>query len=251
MIKVEDKSKCCGCGACVQVCPTHCITFLSDNEGFFYPKVDAAKCIGCSLCERVCPELKSVETRAIGDIYVTQNPDEEVRAESSLGGVFGQFAERVISRGGVVFGARFDSDFNVVHDSATTLEQVARFRTSKYVQSRIGDSYKRTEEYLKKGVEVLFTGTPCQILALKSFLRREYDNLTTIDFICHGVPSEKVWQRHLGEVKCGLGCSEEYITSEVNFRDKSQGWRTYRSKINLVLVVKYAHTQRLITKTHI
>lgn len=227
MIKIADKSSCCGCEACRNVCPRQCITMQEDREGFVYPEVDATACVDCGLCETVCPVLHPGQRRLPVEAYAARNRDESVRLASSSGGVFTRLAEWILDRGGVVFGARFNEKWEVVHDYAETREALARFRGSKYVQSRIGDTYRQAERFLKEGRMVLFTGTSCQIAGLKRFLRREYDNLLAVDVICHGVPSPKVWRRYLNDLTEG---TPESISS-VSFRDKQEGWRNYRLSI--------------------
>ena len=224
MIQLIDKSQCCGCGACSQVCPKNCIDLLEDAEGFLYPKVKQDTCINCGLCEKVCPELNIAKQRKPLSTYAAKNPHESIRMKSSSGGVFSIIAEQVITRGGVVFGARFDDKWEVVHGYTETVEGLSAFRGSKYVQSRVGDSFKQAKDFLKEGRLVLFSGTPCQIMALKLFLRKEYANLLTIDIICHGVPSPKVWNLYLN------GIGHRAMVKEFEFRNKSTGWKKYSLK---------------------
>ena len=139
MIQITDKSKCCGCTACVSVCPKRCIEMAGDEEGFLYPKADSAACIGCGLCEQVCPELRKNVERIPALVYAAKNKNEQIRLASSSGGIFTLLAEKVIAKGGVVFGARFDAKWNVVHDYTEAKDGLAAFRGSKYVQSRMGD----------------------------------------------------------------------------------------------------------------
>lgn len=200
MIEIKEKKDCCGCWACVQRCPKHCITMKEDSEGFLYPEVDQSSCIDCGLCEKVCPVINREEARRPLESLAAINPDEKVRMASSSGGVFTLLATQVLAEGGVVFGARFNDRWEVVHDVAEDAESLAALRESKYVQSRIGDSFARAERYLKSGRKVLFTGTPCQIAGLRRFLRKEYDGLLAVDFICHGVPSPGVFRQYLKEV---------------------------------------------------
>ena len=182
MIDITDKAKCCGCGACVQICPKQCISFISDKESFDYPVVDVSRCIGCDMCERVCPELNISLPSRPQATYAAINRNETVRRESSSGGVFTLLAESVVARGGVVFGARFDSDWTVRHDKAETSEELAAFRGSKYLQSCIGETFREAKSNLSDGRVVLFSGTPCQIAGLKGYLNKEYANLLTVDF---------------------------------------------------------------------
>lgn len=243
MINITDKSKCCGCAACVQRCPKQCITMQADKEGFSYPVVDTSACVGCGLCEKVCPVINKGDVREPKAVYAAKNCDENVRLQSSSGGVFTILAEQVIKVGGVVFGARFNEEWDVVHSYTETIEGLAAFRGSKYVQSRIGDSYKQAEAFLKQGREVLFSGTPCQIAGLKCFLCKEYDNLLTVECVCHGVPSPKVWQGYLDDVKRPQGVDGKNTVSSISngmpvitgihFRDKSNGWKKFGFHLGL------------------
>lgn len=226
MINITDKSQCCGCSACVQRCPKQCISMHRDAEGFLYPKVDESVCIGCGLCERVCPVINQYGEREPLAVYAAKNTDDAVRMQSSSGGMFTLLAERTIEQGGVVFGARWDEEWNVRHDCVERKEDIAKFRSSKYLQSIIGDSYLKAEKYLKQGRQVMFTGTPCQIAGLRHFLRKDYDNLLAVEVICHSVPSPGVWQQYLSEKLQAIGLRKSDIR-QISFRDKSTGWKTY------------------------
>lgn len=253
MIQIKDKSLCCGCSACVQTCPKQCISLIADKEGFLYPQVNQELCIECGLCENVCPELHQNEEKLPDYVYAAKHSDETIRKESSSGGIFSLLADAVIDAGGVVFGARFDADWNVIHDYTETHEGLKAFRGSKYVQSKIGDSYKQAELFLKAERKVLFSGTPCQIAGLKKFLRKDYENLLAVDFICHGVPSPLVWQKYLEETvahqcnknsvsshsksslpeKDGLVNSEKMKIKAISFRNKNLGWKKYSFALTL------------------
>lgn len=244
MIQIVDKQDCCGCSACVQRCPKHCISLREDSEGFLYPQVDAHLCIDCGLCEKVCPVLHAGEPHKPLVVYAAKNRNEKVRLQSSSGGVFTALAETVIHEGGVVFGACFDGQWEVVHDYAESNEKLAKFRGSKYVQSRIGDCYRQAEIFLKAGRQVLFSGTPCQISGLKLFLRKEYENLLTVDVICHGVPSPGVWRKYLKEeiarqrdrknIFLPRPIHEKDVLIEgISFRDKTLGWKKYSFALTL------------------
>ena len=235
MIKIKDKIDCCGCTACVERCPRSCITMQCDEEGFLYPHVFEQDCIGCGLCEKACPNLSENTSTPPLKVFAAYSKDEQIRKVSSSGGVFTVLAETVINEGGVVFGARFDSEWNVIHSYTETIEGLAAFRGSKYVQSIIGNSYKDAELFLKQGRKVLFSGTPCQISGLKHFLRKQYENLLTIDVICHGVPSPLVWKKYVESMRpkgalCEnsvLSLKEKSVLTGLSFRDKRAGWRKY------------------------
>lgn len=239
MIKIVDKSNCCGCEACVQVCPKQCINYLQDKEGFYYPEVDTDTCINCGLCEKVCPELHPYDDHTPKIVLSAINNDDSVRETSSSGGVFTFLAEQIIKRGGVVFGVLFDNEWQAVFDFADTLESVRKFRGSKYIQARVGNSYVQCKQFLDSGRQVLFTGTQCQIAALNHYLRKSYSNLLTVDFVCHGVPSPKVWKKYLEEaVSAG-----KTAISDINFRDKRNGWTNF----NFVLDYKKVNNTYTLT----
>ncbi len=221
MIIIQEKSQCCGCSACVQVCPNHCISLVEDEEGFLYPHVNEL-CTGCDICETVCPIKNQGAPQTPQEVIVGINPSKDERINSSSGGVFIMLAHQVIDQGGIVFGARWDGFLRVVHDYADDYKGVIPFMGSKYVQSEIGDSYRNVESFLKSGRLVLFSGTPCQISGLYLFLRHKYDNLITVDIACHGVPSPLVWRNWL-EMRFK---SADSIHS-VNHRAKRFGWANY------------------------
>lgn len=228
MIDIKDKKLCCGCNACVQRCPKQCIAVQEDEEGFLYPIVDLSICIDCGLCEKVCPVINQESERNPIEVFAAVNKDDSVRMQSSSGGIFTALAEKIIQEKGVVFGARFDEKWEVMHDYTETIEGLKAFRGSKYVQSRIGDTFSQAEFFLKTGRKVMFTGTPCQIAGLRLFLRKEYENLLAVDIICHGVPSPMVWRKYLGEKiqQGGLECIQS-----ISFRNKNTGWKNYSFQI--------------------
>ena len=240
MIDIKEKHNCCGCSACVQICPKQCISMSADNEGFLYPHVDSAICIDCGLCEKVCPVINQNEPREPLAVYAAKNTNEEVRLKSSSGGIFTLLAEKVIAEGGVVFGVRFNENWEVIHDYTETVEGLEAFRGSKYVQSVIGDNYKYAKQFLLEGRKVLFSGTPCQIAGLKKYLQKEYENLLTLEVVCHGVPSPKVWKDYLqyrraqhvvGKNTVSSSIDELPVITGISFRDKISGWKKFGFKI--------------------
>ena len=254
MIIIKDKANCCGCEACVQVCPKHCISFEPDSEGFYYPKVEKEGCVNCGLCEKVCPVINTNNKRSPLVSMAAMNKNENERIKSSSGGIFILLATYVINNGGIVFGAKFDDDFSVIHSYTDTIEGITPFLGSKYVQSRIGNNYLKAQEFLKAGRLVLFSGTPCQISGLKKFLRKDYDKLITVDVICHGVPSPAVWQQYLEEIKDNARKGENSVSLPLNppisgcdafasgrevkiegitFRDKRLGWKKFSFALTL------------------
>lgn len=229
MIQIKSVVDCVGCGACAQKCPKQSIIMTIDKEGFYYPKIDLATCIDCGLCEKVCPIMQTSQERLPISTFAAKNLNEQIRMQSSSGGVFNVLAEQTIAEGGVVFGARFNHDWEVIHDFTESLEGLKFFRQSKYVQSNTRISFKQAEFFLKAGRKVLFSGTPCQIAGLKRFLRKEYDNLLTIDFICHGVPSPGVWKHYLEtEITPASANTQQLSIDHIEFREKkSHGWKRY------------------------
>ncbi len=224
---VKKNLRCNGCSACYSVCPNKCIKMIADEDGFLYPHIEEDECIKCGLCEKACPISKESERiyhEFEQSAYAAYTKDEYIHLNSSSGGIFTEIAKCIIEDGGVVFGAAFDADFNVVHTEVETTEGLEKFRGSKYVQSRINDAYLRAKNFLLKGRPVLFTGTPCQIGGLFAFLGRDYDNLYTQDLICHGVPSPMVWQKY---IKYRLNNADCEKIENVNFRTKKEGYDGY------------------------
>lgn len=223
MINIQNKAECVGCEACVQRCPQKCIVLQEDEEGFMYPHVEIETCINCGLCEKVCPVIHQGSARIPINSYAIINKNEAIRNSSSSGGVFTALAEFVLNRNGVVFGASFDESWSVAHTYVEEKSLLCRLRGAKYVQSSIGSTYIEVENFLKGGRYVLFSGLPCQVAGLKLFLRKEYENLITVDMFCHGVPSPGIWRKYLNEK---IGCMGKKI-ERMSFRDKSTGWQTY------------------------
>lgn len=222
--EIKLNRDCMGCHGCANICPKNCISMEMDKEGFLYPKVDYDSCINCNQCINACPIInkKIVDNEPLA--YACMNKNEEIRLDSSSGGVFTLVAEHVIDKGGVVFGACFNDSFELEHNYVKTKEDLSKLRGSKYLQSKLGNSYNEVKEFLDLGQIVLFTGTPCQIAGLKSFLGDEiYDNLVTIDIICHGVPSPEVWRKYV-EFREKKSNSQ---AQRIAFRQKNEGWKRY------------------------
>lgn len=223
MINSVKHDDCCGCEACIQACPARCIEMREDQEGFRFPHLDSERCLKCGKCLKVCPIANKTPKRSPGAVYAYRTTDVEMLKRTSSGGFFTLVAQKIVSEGGVVFGAAFNKPNEVVHKCVDSLADLDALRRSKYVQSRIGDSFAVCKRFLTEGRKVLFCGTPCQIKALRLYLGKEYENLTTIDFVCHGVPSPGVYRRYLEE----LATKNGHLLSElhdVNFRDKRLGY---------------------------
>ena len=225
MIKLANKTKCCGCSACVNVCPKQCISMEQDEEGFLYPKVNEINCINCGLCESVCLFEKTEPARLAKPLsYAVKIKDSEIREKSSSGGVFSALANDILSKNGVVYGAAMCEDNKAVqHIRIDSVERIDVLRRSKYLQSTMNDVYKQVLEDLTIGRKVLFSGVPCQIHGLKLFLRKEYENLTCVEVICHGVPSPALWQKYIDYLEKKYDANVQ----EVNFRSKRHGWNKF------------------------
>lgn len=212
----QKKEACCGCSACVDICPVGAINMLSDEEGFCYPLIDEKKCIGCNRCKRTCP-IKHTNQDSHQNLYFgAQARDDAVRYASSSGGMFSILAEYVFERQGVVYGAAFNDEMKVVHKEAQDLEELEALKKTKYVQSNLKDIYRSVQTQLEAGRWVLFCGTPCQAQALRLFLNQEYLKLIVMDLICYGVPSPGVWADYVKYLERRFGGK----MSQFYFRDK-------------------------------
>ena len=227
MIEIKNKVDCCGCHACMNICPKKAIIMKEDDKGFKYPVIDKKKCINCGLCNKVCPILNDNPCEKQIEVWAMYNKNITERLESSSGGIFILLAKEILKKDGVVFGAMFDEKFNVYHSYILGEDELYKLQGSKYVQSNIEDSYKKAKEFLDAGKYVLFTGTSCQIEGLNHYLNKEYSRLYTQDIICHGVPSPKVWKKYLEYLKQQ---KEEEISS-ISFRNKDNGWKAFQMKV--------------------
>lgn len=226
-VHLADKNTCTGCTACASICPNHCIGMTEDENGFYYPHVDTSICVNCGACERICPVLNEVpKNAALPEAYAAYSLDEELRADSSSGGVFSELAKTVLEEGGIVYGAAYDESFRVYHRGVSTLEALKDLRGAKYSQSFMGASFSEIKELLEKEQTVLFCGTSCQVAGLRAFLKKDYDNLLCVDFVCHGVPSPMAWRRYV-EYRARID-NDGKLPVKINLRDKSSGWSRYR-----------------------
>ena len=228
MIIIEDKSKCCGCGACVESCPQNCISFYTDSEGFWYPKIDKKKCINCTICVSVCPYRNQEIIKYNPVVVAAKAIDNQLRDNSSSGGVFSIFAEYVLSIGGIVCGVAMSEDCEIAqHIIVDKIDDLYKLRGSKYIPSKANTVYNLIRDYLENGRFILFSGVSCQIAGLKHFLRKKYNNLFTIEIICHGVPSPDLWKKY----KSYWEEKHNKTISEVYFRSKIYGWDNFGSRI--------------------
>lgn len=214
------KKECTGCMACYNVCPTDCIKMKKEFDGCYYPHINTSRCIKCGKCRNVCPILNQDEIKTknkVIDVYVGYCSDNMIRQSSSSGGIFPLAAEWCVGRGGIVFGAGYQGA-KVVHSSGDNFYEIEKFKGSKYVQSDSGTTYREAEKLLREGRFVLFTGLPCQIEGLKSYLGKEYEKLYTIDLICHGVGAPGIWEKYIDVFH------EDKVITSINFKNKEAGW---------------------------
>ncbi|MBR5020943.1 MAG: Coenzyme F420 hydrogenase/dehydrogenase, beta subunit C-terminal domain [Oscillospiraceae bacterium] len=224
---IAERNLCTGCTACAAACPKGCITMVPDEDGFAYPVIDAGACISCGLCGKVCPIVSGVQTaEREPKAYAAYTKDEPLRMDSSSGGVFSEIAKEVLRQGGAVYGAAYGDEFAVSHVCAEKQEDLAKLRGAKYAQSELKGVFAEIRQKLDAGQEVLFSGTPCQVGGLKAFLRKNYENLLTVDFVCHSVPSPMAWKAYVtyrAEQDNG-----GQLPESINLRAKTTGWSRYR-----------------------
>lgn len=218
----KKRQLCTACTACSNICPKNAISMNPDEKGFLYPQVDTVACIECGMCKTVCHTYKQEKQHFEENAFAFINDDEQILNHSSSGGAFSYFAKNIIDVGGWVCGAVFDNNLKVMHVVANNKEALANMRGSKYVQSDMKFVFKEVKELLQSGEHVLFTGTPCQVIGLKSYLRAEYDNLICIDVVCHSAPSPLVFEKYLEMKSKEIG-----IIQSVSFRDKKYGYDNY------------------------
>lgn len=232
MIEISESNKadCCGCTACANICPKNAITMKEDIEGFLYPTADKEKCINCDLCKKVCPILnKKTQNENLKEAYVIRVKDENVLQTSTSGGFFTPLATEVLNKNGIIIGVGYGEDWKVEHLIVTKENEniLGQLRGSKYVQSYLGNIFSKIKNWLNENETVLFSGTPCQVYGLLNFLGKDYKNLITIDFVCHGVPSPKLWKKY-------VNYQEEKHKSKIKkvyFRNKTYGYHSGTMKI--------------------
>lgn len=216
-------NECTGCTACMNACAKGAIRMEADKEGFLQPKIDTSLCVDCGLCEKSCPIVNKAENKNAESPKTYALWHHEDRTKSSSGGAFSAFARKVLADGGVVYGAAFNPFPVVKHIAVERVDDLVKLRGSKYLQSEMGDCYKQVKKNLIDGRKVLFTGTPCQVAGLKSYLRKPYENLLLLDIACHGTPSNKVFKAYLEKLKNRLGKAEDITIRNYEFRSRD-GW---------------------------
>ena len=225
-IQLCKHEHCTGCMACKQICSQNAIGCIN-IDGFTYPQINTEKCVECGLCMKTCPVLnisgcKGNTHEQETSCLAVYNKVDELRMKSSSGGSFSTMAEKILSEGGIVYGAAWNNQMNLIHCCADNVHDLDKLRRSKYVQSDTRNTYNEVRAYLKEGRKVLYSGTPCQIAGLHSFLLgKKYDNLILVDVLCQGVPSPWSFKKYIKEM-------EDKMNSKIvdcNFRTKEYGWR--------------------------
>lgn len=225
-MEICEISQCTGCEMCAGICAVKAISMQPDEKGFLRPYINFSACVNCGMCRKLCPQNHDIPKKQ-GEIYAAVSLNDRIRAESSSGGIFSAAAQWILEQGGVVFGAAYDENMAVVHTEATTLSELSRLRGSKYVQSRIGQTYVQVKEYLDNGRWVLFSGTPCQIAGLRACLHRNYSHLLCVDILCHGVPSQTVFRKYVDALENKF----TKTLTDVRFRSKKTGWRHFSTEL--------------------
>lgn len=227
-IDIKSKKDCCGCRNCENICPKHAIKMVEDEEGFLYPVVDKEKCVNCGLCSKVCPWLNEIKNKeSFAPIcYAVKNKDKNVQKISSSGGAFGVFANVILEQNGYVCASIMNDSFIVSHSITDNKKDLVKMYGSKYVISDLKDNFLTIRKLLNENKKVLFCGVPCQVNALLNFLPKNYENLYTIEIICHGVPSQKLFSKYIEYLEKKDNCK----VLKYEFRNKKAAyWGTFKS----------------------
>lgn len=245
MPALARKSQCTGCTACASICPMQCIQMKENEDGFLYPKVNTTSCSSCGACEQVCSVLHDeMRDRVLTKAYAAFSVDDSLRKNSSSGGIFSELAELVLQVDGIVYGACYNKDCLVEHIGIDKIEFLWKLRGAKYSQSNLHDTFRFIKKQLESGKQVLFSGTPCQVAGLKSYLKRDYDNLICIDFVCHGVPSPMVWKEYV-KYRSKID-NNGSLPKSINLRNKDTGWSKYAYSVEF----KYSDNNRYVCKNN-
>ena len=214
--KLADKDLCTGCMACVNACPKKCINIEQDSMGNLFPVIDYSKCVECKKCEKSCPINNNISTNFPNKAYAAWSLDQQDRKTSTSGGAASVFYQQAISDNMYICGVEYDNDFHVKHTISRDIESILKFKQSKYVYSEVDNIYELVKEKLDNGEDVLFISLPCKVAGLLGFLNKKYDNLITIDIVCHGTPSYKILDDHIKFV------DKKRIGKNLRFRDDNQ-----------------------------
>ncbi|MFI3331334.1 MAG: Coenzyme F420 hydrogenase/dehydrogenase, beta subunit C-terminal domain [Rikenellaceae bacterium] len=252
MINITDKKDCCSCSACKSICPSKAIEMRADALGFLYPVVDKNKCTECGLCERVCefsPNYNKSENLDSPLAYALRHKDPEQIKTSRSGAAFIAFSDYILAQGGIVYGVGYDENFRAIHKRATTKSERDEFKGSKYVQSDANGCFTQIKQDLKDGKKVLFSGTPCQVAGLKSYIGKNLrPNLYLMDIICHGVPGPFVWRDFLAYNQQKYN---KKITG-VEFRDKQKhSWASHVERLDFGDKHKFSTIYRNLFYSHL
>ena len=222
MIDKVSVQECAICGACINACPVDAISLDKVHLDFRYPQINEDICIHCSQCEKACPILgnKGKPGEGYPVAFAAKSENDPMRMRSSSGGVFYELADQMLRDGGYVCGAVFDDKFHVKHILSYAKEDILRMMGSKYAQSDVGYCYREVKDVLEKGCKVLFSGCPCQVAGLRTFLGKEYPNLVLVELICHGIPSDHMLQTYIGMQERKYGAR----LTRMEFRNKKKGW---------------------------
>lgn len=225
MIRIINKEDCCGCSACVSICPKTAINFIQDSEGFNYPHVDVDKCVECGLCEKTCPiiQRKSIDKTVANPLQykAVRIKDKKILSESSSGGAFSILADIIVDLNGCVCGVEYSEEGLPHHIIIDSKAELYKLRGSKYVQSNILGIFPAIKQRLLKGQYVLFSGTSCQVDGLKKYLRKDYANLLTVDLVCHSIPSPLIYKEYL--TYCSKKFKKEIVSIDMRYK-KTYGW---------------------------
>jgi coenzyme F420-reducing hydrogenase beta subunit len=232
---ITDFKNCTGCRACEQKCGKKAISMQYDSEGFLYPRIDNSLCNDCGLCEKICPILRDDLQNSVLETFAAKNLNKKQMLKSSSGGIFPILAESILEQNGVVFGCAYNENLVAKHIVIENSSELCKLQNSKYVQSDTLNTFAQVKDFLEQNRKVLYSGTPCQIAGLKAFCAKDYENLITIDLICYGVPSPKLFAKYIEWLTRQLG--EEIL--EYNFRSKDRkGWG-YEIKVKTKSKNKY------------
>lgn len=233
MILFTDKSNCCGCGACANICPKNAISMKTDEYGFVYPEIDNTRCVDCGVCKNVCAYQSELPENSVISAFAAMSGNEQMLKKSASGGVFSAVAEDFLNNNGVVFGCsleQHDKGLTPEHIRIDNVKDLCKLQGSKYVQSNMNNVFSLVRDDLKSGKKVLFSGTPCQVDSLKHYLHNiDQSNLFTMDLICHGTPNRQLFEDYLAYFEKKHKCR----VIDYSFRDKTEGWGL-RGKITYI-----------------
>lgn len=246
MIDRISVEQCTLCGSCYNACPVDAISFKTLYLDFLYPAIDNSRCVGCDRCEKSCPILADKQEPESGYpiAFAARSRDEEARRKSSSGGVFYELASEILSEGGYICGAVFDDHFHVKHIVSNTQKDLYRMMGSKYAQSDMGMCFRQIKTLLDEGKNVLFTGCPCQVAGLRTYIGRKHPNLLLVELICHGIPSDQMLQTYIGMQEKKYGSR----LKEMEFRNKEKGW--HNSSVRMEFENGRVHSEPMTFDTY-